>query len=126
MKNKNEIDWIIHKIINDYGPGNLTNAHTHGMARYNHLDFQVVLNLPPEHVGYLLNSMGARVQNGERFHAGNMIYGLYDDCPVRLDEFRETGRSVLRLIIPDKYNLFPENPHCMDTYKYQIMPMFEE
>lgn len=126
MKNTNKINWIIHKVINDYGSGNLTNAHTHGMGQYHHLDFQVVLNLPPKHIAYLLNSMGFKVQSGERFHAGDMIYGLYEDCPVRLDEFRETGRTILRLIIPDKYSLFPEDPDCMDAYKYQIMPMFEE
>lgn len=121
------MDWIIHYIINQPGPFlYLCNTHTHGMGNYGHLDFQIVLNLPLEHISYLLNSMGLRVQSGEVFHDGDMISGLYEDCEIRLKKVRETGRDVLRLIIPDKYNRFPEDARCMAPYKHQELPMFEE
>lgn len=51
---------------------------------------------------------------------------LYADCDIRLKKVRETGQDVLRLIIPDKYNRFPESPACMAPYKYQELNMFEE
>ena len=96
------------------------------MERYQHPDFQVVLNFPPEHIAYLLNSMGLRVQKGEHFTAGTFVNGLYSDCPIRLDQFRETGRDVLRLIIPDRHNRFPEDAACEPKYKVQLFRAFEE
>ena len=118
------IDWIIHAVF-DYGPKGTRNSHTHGMEKYNHLDFQVVLNIPEPDISYLLNTMGIRVQNGERFAPGDMVQGLFEDCDVRLDLFRETGRSVIRLVIPDGNNIFPEDPRCKAPYKYQTVRMFE-
>lgn len=121
-----KIDWIIHYVFDQPGPyEHLCNAHTHGMEHYKHLNFQVVINFPQEHICYLLNSLGKRVASGEIFHDGDIISGLYEDCDIRLQTTIETGREVLRLIIPDKYNHFPENPACMAPYKYQILPMFE-
>ncbi len=120
------IDWIIHYILDDPGPyPYLCNAHTHGMGKYRHPDFQMVLNLPQEHICYLLNTMEMRVQGGETFHDGDMVSGIYEDCSIRLKKVRETGRDVLRLIIPDKHNRFPENENCMEPYRHQELEMFE-
>lgn len=121
------MNWIIHYIIDDHGPfPYLCNAHTHGMEEYNHLNFQVVINFPAEHYCYLLNTIAMRVKNGELFQDGDMVSGLYTDCDIILKKVRETGRDVLRLIIPDKHNRFPEDPSCMAPYKYQELNMFEE
>ncbi len=132
MNNK-EINWIIHMCANgavcddcgkeetgflDYA----CNAHTHGLEQYGHKDFQMVLQLPPDHIGYILNTLGLRVQAGERFKDGDLVEGIYLDCPIRLDEYEETGRQVLRVIIPDKNNIFPEDERCMETYRLQLLP----
>lgn len=129
---KKTIDWDIHLVSNracsECGKDEngflpyTCNAHTHGMERYGHLDFQVVLFLPPHEIARILNTMGLRVQNGERFQAGDYVSGIYADCPIRLDAFEETGRTVLRVVIPDKYGLFPEDESCMGTYKLQQLP----
>lgn len=121
-----EMNWIIHYVIDTIGPGGIINAHTHGMEQYKHYDFQVVLNFPKEHIAYLLNSMGKRVQNGEKFSPGDLVTGIYEDCPIRLDLYRETGRDVLRIIIPDRHNQFPESPTCDPKYKVQLHRAFEE
>lgn len=120
------MNWIIHYIIDQYGPYKyLINSHTHGMELYNHLDFQVVLDLPPEHISHLLNTMGKRVKSGETFCDGDMVSGLYTECDILLKQYRETGRDVLRLIIPDKKKCYPDDADCMEPYKYQILSMFE-
>lgn len=62
-----------------------------------------------------------RVQEGERFQAGRYVSGIYADCDIRLDEFRETGRNVLRAVIPDRQNRFPEDPQCEEPYRLQSM-----
>lgn len=63
--------------------------------------------------------MGLRVQSGERFHDGDMVSGIYEDCDVRLDAYEETGRMVLRVVIPDQHNVFPENKCCESPYHLQ-------
>lgn len=73
-----KLDWIIEfvgngvactqcsKIENPF-PQNICNAHTHGMDKYQHPDFHLVLHISDEDIGYILNSLGLRVQAGERF-----------------------------------------------------------
>ena len=126
-----KIDWVIHLVANgacdecgEIETGFLPymcNAHTHGLERYGHLDFQMVLFLPTEEIGRILNTLGLRVQSGERFRSGDMVSGIYEDCDVRLDEYEETGRKVLRVIIPDANNIFPEEGDCMLPYCLQFL-----
>lgn len=124
-------DWIIHLVANgiqcedcgeveDCFPDYICNAHTHGMEKYNHVDFQMVLHLSQQEICYVLNSLGNRVRSGERFNAGDLVYGIFEDCPVRLDMFQECNRTVLRVIIPDGQNRFPEDKHCKYPYSFQI------
>lgn len=128
---KPKIDWIVHCVMNgvvctECGTvengflNNACNCHTHGMENYNHPDFQLVLSYPLEEIGRILNTLGLRVQAGERFHDGDLVSGIYNDCNVRLTEFEETGRTVLRVVIPDKQNRFPEDPDCEYPYTLQL------
>lgn len=129
----NKIDWIIEisgnglvcrdcgKVENGF-PDYICNAHTHGMDKYDHLDFQMVIHANPKEMCYILNEFGRRVQAGERFKAGDMVEGIFLDCPVRLDAFEECGRTVLRVIIPDSRNRFPEDPSCDYPYSFQLVP----
>ena len=131
-----KIDWIIEilangvycatcgKVENHY-PDYICNAHTHGMAKYAHPDFQLVINLHPNQMGYILNTLGLRVQAGEKFKAGDMVEDIFERCPLRLDEAAESGRMVLRVIIPDDQNRLPEDPNCEYPYSYQLVPTDE-
>lgn len=65
--------------------------------------------------------LGLRVQTGERFKAGDLVSRIYEDCDIRLDAFEETGRTVLRAVIPDKHNRFLEDEQCMDAYRVQLL-----
>ena len=122
---KQKIDWVIHLVANgvcgECGREEHSflpyacNAHTHGMEKYGHPDFQRVLAYPPEEICRILNTMGLRVQ------AGDMVSGIYEDCDVRLDAAQEDGRNVLRVVVPDKYNRFPEEEGCMDRYRIQLL-----
>ena len=99
----------------------LCNAHTHGLEKFGHMNFQMVLNYDHQEIGRILNTMSERVIEGERFADGDMVSGIYEDCDVRLKEFFETDRTVLRVIIPDKENRFPEDAECEEPYKYQLL-----
>ena len=131
-KKKIKVDWIWHYIANgnvcdccneveNSLPQFMCNAHTHGMNKYNHKDFQVVLDTDTKTIGYLLNTMGLRVQAGERFSNGDIVSGLFEDCDVRLLEVPEGDRTVLRLVIPDGKNRFPEDPTCDYPYNQQVV-----
>ena len=101
-----KIDWVIHLVANgacdecgEIETGFLPymcNAHTHGLERYGHLDFQMVLFLPTEEIGRILNTLGLRVQSGERFRSGDMVSGIYEDCDVRLDAVSYTHLDVYK------------------------------
>ena len=128
---KPKLDWVIHLVKNGVACAccgevengfvqYACNSHTHGMAKYNHSDFQLVLSLPDNEIGRILNTLGLRVQAGERFHNGDLVEGIYLDCPVRLQEFEECDRTVLRVVIPDKQNRFPEDTNCEYPYTLQI------
>ena len=132
-KGVKKFDWIIHYCANgiicadcgkveypflDY----VCNAHTHGMEKYGHPDFQIVLQLPQAEIAYILNELGSRVRDGAQFQAGDLVERIFLDCLIRLDEAEETGRKVLRAVIPDKNNLFPEEKNCMEPCKLQLLP----
>ena len=126
-----KIDWIIHccngaacsecRTVETGFISHTCNAHTHGMEKYHHMDFQMVLFLPFEEIGRILNTLGLRVQAGEWFQSGDMVSGIYEDCDIRPDAYEETARTVLSVMIPDKYNIFPEDEQCMPVYRLQLL-----
>lgn len=127
---KPKLDWVIHLVKNGVPCAccgevenrflqYACNCHTHGMEKYGHSNFQLVLSLPDEEIGRILNTLGLRVQSGERFKDGDLVEGIYLDCPIRLQEFQEDNRNVLRVIVPDKQNRFPEDPDCEYPYTLQ-------
>ena len=133
MSNKVKIDWIIHCCRNgascaffgDVENGFMEytcNAHTHGMDKYNHKDFQMVIQYSDENIRRILNTFGLWVQQGRTFKDGDEIEGVFEDCTVRLKEFEENGRKVLRVIIPDKNNVFPDDKKCLYPYSVQNKP----
>lgn len=97
------------------------NAHTHGMDKYNHLDFQVVLPLSTNVIYGILARLCKRVQAGDRFQSGDYVSHIVEGGQIRLDEFEESGRKVLRAIIPDENGAFPESPMCSDAVRLQLL-----
>lgn len=101
-------------ILNDPGPYPYPcNAHTHKMVKYRHPDFQMVPNLSQEHICYLLNSMGMRVQGGRpsmtvRLFAFNEIQGkLQSGIPLANDDLMRLALSLYTVFnfirdFPDK------------------------
>ena len=127
---KEFMDWSIHYVANGAicvicGKNEFSlvqyacDAHTHGLDKYNHQEFQIVLNYSKEEIMRILNTLGLRVKAGERFKAGDLVKGIYLDCDVRLDEFEQEGKKVLRVVVPDKNNRFPNDEACTSAYLLQ-------
>lgn len=125
----NKIDWIVHYVgngvpcdecgkVEDCFPEYICDAHTHGMNKYGHLEFQVVIAYGLQETGRLLNEMGFKVMCGERFKDGDRISGLYLDCDIIIKQtFDYYGKPILRLVIPDKENRLPTD--SMPPFSYQ-------
>ena len=129
-------NWVFHYVTNNAPcsicgkeekafPKFICDAHTHGMYQYGHEEFQVVIDCGPQEVGRLLNAMGDEVKSGEKFKDGELVKGLYLDCDVRLQEMPDTnGKPLLRLIIPDKQNRWPENadyPYNLQSFATPLL-----
>lgn len=132
---KTKPGWIIHYIANGTPCsccGKISNpylryicdAHTHGMNKYGHLEFQVILDTGPKHVGYILNELGYRVRSGQTFKSGDFVDGIFEDCLVRLMETTDSaGEKILRVIIPDDQNHWPEDKRCHAPYTLQTLSL---
>ena len=101
-----KLDWIIEFCgngvvcetcgkVEESFPDYICNAHTDGMEKYNHLDFQMVIHTDPNTLCYILNLLCYRVQQGERFKAGDMVEGIFVDHLVRLDAFEEKAEAEM-------------------------------
>lgn len=101
------------------------NAHTHGLDQYNdHLDFQVVLQLPVQVVHSVLSSMATSVKNGEVFENGQSF--VKHKFPYKIVEVEESDRKVLRIIFPDfKGNIEPDKMIDSFALQYKGVPGVE-
>ena len=116
-------DWIWHYVSNnavcqecgetEHGlPEYICDAHTHGMNKYGHLEFQVVVDYGPREIGRLLNEMGFKVQNGERFKDGDEIEGLYFDCNIYLRQVTDAHERPI-LLFPISITDCPRSPKSL-------------
>jgi hypothetical protein len=86
------------------------NYHTHGFRKtWDQDDFQIVVLLPPQLAHSLFWTFADRVRAGEHFKEGDRVDKIIREHPVCLRKAREGGRDVLRIILPDKNGLFPED-----------------
>ena len=115
----NDGDYILNML-----PGT-ANFHTHGLEQYNHPDFQIVLDYDLETATAILNFLGASVRDGEKFKAGDYVKGIFRYGDARLEMFEESGRDVLRVIVPDPNNLFPDEEDCCSIFSHQLLPTEE-
>ena len=131
-----QIDWIIHLVANgvacaDCGKTEdgflpyMCDAHTHGLDKYGHLEFQCVLNIGQSMIMYILNSLGLRVQSGEKFKSGDSVSEIIKDYDIRLKEVESDGKKLLRVILPDANNKFPDDEGCEPIYSLQGLPIEE-
>ena len=90
--------------------------------RYGHPEFELVLQQQVNTMGYILNELGFRVRAGEKFEAGQLVSGIFADCDIRLDKSPD-HENMLRVIIPDNNNRWPEEDDCASIVKLQTLSL---
>ena len=107
-------------IINDLIP-NVAIFHTIGMERYDHPDFQLVLNCDMGTACTILNTFGDYVRAGRRFNSEECVSDIFN-CDVHIKTFKHNGRNVLRVIIPDGNFIYPDEVECDPGFCFQLLP----
>ena len=102
----NNIDWIIHLVANgacdECGKEEkgflpyTCNAHTHGMEKYGHPDFQVILSLPPVKSEGSSTHWGLGFRKENAFRPAGMYPASMPTCDIRLDEFELPEIRMMR------------------------------
>lgn len=97
-----EYGWVSHVVDQDPDVPTGFNAHTHGFSEtLQHPDFQIVLRVPPRICHDIFAGLFLRVQQGDRFQAGRRYDRVIQGYEVLLLKAQESGREVLRIILPD-------------------------
>lgn len=106
--------------------GPLANIHTHGLVEnLHHTDLQIVLKLDEETAGTLLHSIIENIKGGYTYYEGRSNK-VIEDLEVEFKKFKEDGRDVLRLIIPDQDGRFPNEEGCSEPYSKQYAELTAE
>lgn len=94
--------WYTHFVFGDINNKTI-NVHTHGLENFQHENFQIVLNLPQAVCQNILKNFVDRVKDGEKFKSDDVVENIIKSpYKVRLTTAVESGRNVLRIILPDK------------------------
>jgi len=97
-----ERGFYVHYVGADSSSPTNFNAHTHGMQAFdNHLDFQLIVPLPPESAHNIICTLAERVKAGERFVSGQRLDKIIRGFEIKLVEAPEDDRKVLRIVLPD-------------------------
>lgn len=129
-----EPNWLIHCISNNVPceccgktetvfPDGIMDAHTHGLEKFGHPELQLVIGYSdPYLICYILNTLAAMVEDGQKFTDGQLVEGIFEDCPVRMDLNKDCEDvEVFRVVIPDRNNRFPEEEKCEYPYTMQVL-----
>lgn len=88
--------WIAHLVLPDDETG-MANYHTHGLA----MDLQIVLPICPDLAKNLLQAAVDLLKSGTELLHGVDYSRIVDGYSVRFVRAIESGRPVLRMIIPN-------------------------
>lgn len=116
-----KVDWIIHYVIPEEDDmEGMIDCHTHGLDAHNHPELMCVLALPQEVCADLINSLGLRILEGERFDEERIYTNIIaNDLPVKVIRTKVGNNDMAVLIFPDQNGLLPEDSDCADVYNEQ-------
>lgn len=97
--------FYAHMVFDAPLPQGYMNIHTHGFEQsWQHPDIQIVLNLGQQTAMHILHKIADRVRAGEFIKIDQDYPNFVGEYSARFISAKECGRTVLRLVIPDKHN----------------------
>ena len=117
----NKVDWIIHAVFPSDSDDYKMDSHTHGLNKHNHPELRIVLNLPQEVIGNMLNGMGLDILKGERFDESGIYTNiLANKMRVQIVRGYVGKDNCSTIIFPDPNGRLPGEPFCQEPYKDQL------
>lgn len=115
--NNDECSWFIHYVFDAF-PGKGIDAHTHGLEDLGLYELQIVLPIPQNEAGNILNSLAFFQKNKNiKFEDGDCLKGfLYSG-----DIYFKKIDDQLRLIFPDDNLKYPWDDGCDTDFYNQII-----
>jgi hypothetical protein len=111
--------WVAHYVADM--PGKAIDYHTHGIREgHNHMDFQVVYPLDPKLIHQMIHGLYATVKAGGVIPVETRYSEVLQGYDVYFKVYQQSGRNVLRMILPDKKNLFPFDDGCDPNFLFQM------
>jgi hypothetical protein len=116
-----ECGWYMDAIYAEEFDEIHANYHTHGIQEnLNHMDFQLVFNLPPEVVNDIFFTLVADIRSGIKFEVNKVYSDILEGHNVAFAQYIEMGRDVLRVLLPDENGKLPTEDDCDEYYKLQL------
>ena len=104
--------WYLHHVTDDSFCPNNTNSHTHHLTEsFGHKDFQVCLNIRPDIIHAILTNLVEEIKKGAKYEVGKKYDGILTGYQVEFIDAIETGREVLRLLLPDENGKYEHSPY---------------
>ncbi|RSK49701.1 DUF4262 domain-containing protein [Bacillus canaveralius] len=113
--------WYMDAIYADEYDGIHANYHTHGVREnFNHMDFQIVLNMDPEVANDVFYTLIDYINSGRKFEEGKEYSNILEGYKIAFKQYSEMGRNVLRVLLPDENGILPTENGCDEYYKKQL------
>jgi|LakMenE01Jun11ns_1017448.scaffolds.fasta_scaffold9899491_2 hypothetical protein len=103
MESIDRYGWFVHYVYDDKMCPYKVNVHTHHVEEsFGHKDIQICINLKPELIHMLLVNVINNIKAGVKYEPGKKYEKIVDNFKLEFIEVTESGRKVLRLLIPDE------------------------
>lgn len=97
--------WYANYVPNHHDSPTGFSTHTYGLEKSaKHPNFQIVWPMPPEMGHGMLIQLAQNVLSGKKYEPGRKYDDILEDYDVMFAWADESGRRVLRMILPDKQN----------------------
>lgn len=102
-----DIGWYAHYVTDDPGTPFQFNYHTHGFPqKFGHPDIQVCFPVPFDIAHRIAWSAAHHLEEGGKLEAGKSSDAILEGYEVMCIKAHESGRDVIRLVLPDKNGRF--------------------
>lgn len=122
---KNDNYPFYHYVVDDKTMPFHINAHTHGLDKYNHLEFECALPYTAKDMEQIFNILAYLViRKGNHFEEGcytNILTDNYRLYFVEMPDHFDEAKTILRSIYPDDDGKMPWEDGCEEHYALQIL-----
>jgi len=95
--------------------------HTHGLeqSQGGHYDLEITLPVSGEDAAEVISNVVDKIKKGKEFRDGDIVSGILVGYDVKFVKRKESGRDILRILLPDRDGRYPEHADCDPRFSEQ-------